>query len=138
MPFAESEPLGLAGQLTSQLRVLLATSGLRPPSSSSEESKEGYRMLGTLHNETNVSGSYGNVQAYNLSIRAEIKLIDKSNAIIWQNSFTEEQEFLPINGEDIQPILTETNRVIATSILMDKLALRIVDGLLQWQDQKRF
>lgn len=127
LPFYETSAMGMAPDMMLHLSRMLAASGMQV---TPDRAQAGGVVDGTLSFSTVPSASRAGITTYQVVANVHAELQDPLGAVLWTHDTQLREEFMPVSGQDIQPLLTETNRRTAVRRLAEKAAALVHEALL--------
>lgn len=129
MPFAESGPVGMTGQLTSELGQALAAEGfvIEPDAGRADSVLTGQIELHNVPGTT-----LQTVQLYTVDVTVTAALWGRGREPLWQEAVSLQEDFLPTDATaDVEPLVTERRRRVALSRLTERAAEELVQSMRQ-------
>ena len=127
MPFSESGPVGMTGDLAQQLALGLSAEGfiIEPDAQKADAVLTGQIEL------RNVPGTtLQTVQLYTVDVTVTAELWGSGHEPIWQQAVSLQEDFLPTDASrDVEPLVTERRRRVATQRLTERAAQELVSAL---------
>ena len=127
MPFSESGPGGITGALTQQLVLGLSAEGfiIEPDANKADAVLTGQIEL------RNVPGTtLQTVQLYTVDVTVTAELWGEGREPLWQEAVSLQEDFLPTDAaRDVEPLVTERRRRVATQRLTERAAQQLVSAL---------
>jgi hypothetical protein len=128
VPFAEQQPLGLAPEMAAHLGRLLAAGGVHL---ALDEAEADAVLTGTIVATHAPSTTLKTVQIYTVGTLVHAELRDAHGARLWAGDVTLREDFLPTDPiQDIQPLVSETNRRTALRRLAERAAVAVHEALV--------
>ena len=127
LPFYETSAMGMAQDMALHLGRMLEASGM--PITPQRDAAAAV-LDGTLTFSTLPSASRAGISTYQVVANVHAELTDKSGTLLWRTDTQLREEFLPVSGQDIQPLLTETHRRTAVRRLAEKAAVLVHEALV--------
>lgn len=127
MPFSESGPGGMTADLAQQLALGLSAEGfiIEPDAHRADAVLTGQIEL------RNVPGTtLQTVQLYTVDVTVTAELWGSGHEPIWQEAVSLQEDFLPTDpARDVEPLVTERRRRVATQRLTERAAQQLVSAL---------
>lgn len=134
LPFFEETPANMAGTMAYHTTRLLAAGGMHVVQDADDTDA---LLDGTITLTTQGSATLGGVRTYQTGARVDARLRSRDGNMLWRHMFDVAEDFLPVEGNDTQPIFTETNRRAAILRLAERAARQLHEAMVLAQSQKQ-
>lgn len=125
LPPKEEQPTGIAGIIVEELRIRLAQDGV---TLENDTNRAEALLTGTVLTASTVplaTAAGAELSAFSVRVTFEATLVDHHGELLWQGSFSEQDDFLPANLDAKGVLVTEANRQRALYRVAERLATRI-------------
>ena len=126
-PFYEVQAVGMASEMSMHLTRLLAASGSQIVWSKTQAEAV---LDGRITFNTTPSATRAGVQAYQVGALVHAELLDTQGTCLWAHDAAIKEDFLPVGGQDVQPLATEANRRAAIRRLAERSATLVHEALI--------